>query len=641
MNTETEHAFELIGQGNFQRLATAVLSASEPTYRALLETGGNAQGQTIRSAADAFCRVPGVHPAHFISAEHTITDLRGLRRKWLHEPPTGSASDEGDLIKAARLAQERKQDFPGSRTTVVLTSNRRVNLDLEREVQLCARRLDVDVDIWDQSRLVRFLDNNGDGHWLRHRFLGIAAQRLSPALLRDLCERSLNAYADFFRFSSNLETETVEREVEDVMRRSDEAGHTLRCLVGSAGYGKSTSLWRVLRDRLGSGGYALWLSREHWNHTTLAGALEAQLRELYPSLLPGEGERALEIASVHHPLWVGVDDINALSSSGEMMSRVRVWACPPATSDQTNVSSSAPTRSSSIIWAPLWPQVWAASGFEGRTPAWIRKVKIGPLTSDEAGRLLIQAGRALPPEQIESIALSLGHDPFSLGLLLEQAVVEPSVPLDVLSVNITERYIEGRCHDAEATDSSFLSADFRHALRQLAWEMLRQRRLRPAWCEINTWFPGESAALVLPPLRILTKRGALCRLGAGDQWQFRHDRLQNVLCAEALVSVLASPGCGVEEALSSSESVLEEPYFAEIIGDALCRLPQAAWNALEPRLLSFLKAHNPLALAVALRQLDATCSAPNAASSTDQQRLLVLCAALKQWAQEHPEGEHQ
>ena len=632
MNTES--ALENVGAGDFQRLATAILAASESIYRALLETGGNAQGQTIRSGADATCRVVGSDPAHFVFAEHTTTELSALRRKWLHEPTGASnARDEGDLVKAARLARERRRDFPHSQVTVVLTSNRRINLELERDVRLCAERLGVAVDIWDQSRLIRFLDHQADGHWLRYRFLGIEAQRLSGELLRDLCKQSLNAYENFFRFSCDPTINLVKRKIEDELHRSDESGQPLRCLVGLAGYGKSTLLWRVMRARLESGGYALWLSPQHWNYTTLAGALEAQLRELYPSLLPGEGERALQIASAQRPLWVAVDDLNRLPSPVDMLHRLRAWTRPP--SADSSEASPALRTGSPVVWAPLWPQVWAASGWEGRTPSWVRKLEVGTFTLSETERLLAQTRRTLSSSEAKETASDLGNDPFSLGLLLELAVERPQAPLKSLAANVVEQFIVARCHEAQSHTPALLACDFREAMRRLAWLMLKFRCLRPSWSQITTWLGGSSApTATLSALRALVSQGDLCRLNEQDCWEFRHDRLHNVLCADALMQTLVE-STDVSHCITSCGSVLAEPYFAEVVGDALVHLPQHCWNALKAELLPFVADQNPLALAVCLRQLYADNGMQTEPTSSMWLKFEDVCVALQRWAQVH------
>lgn len=58
MASITPQHLEIITGAEFQRLTNALL-AREPDYAALIETGSNAKGQTIKSPLDAFSLVPG------------------------------------------------------------------------------------------------------------------------------------------------------------------------------------------------------------------------------------------------------------------------------------------------------------------------------------------------------------------------------------------------------------------------------------------------------------------------------------------------------------------------------------------------------------------------------------------------------
>ena len=72
MSDTTAEQLEHIDGAKFQLLVTAIL-ACDPKYAALIETGSNARGQTIRSPLDAFCLVPDSDPPQFVLVEHTTT----------------------------------------------------------------------------------------------------------------------------------------------------------------------------------------------------------------------------------------------------------------------------------------------------------------------------------------------------------------------------------------------------------------------------------------------------------------------------------------------------------------------------------------------------------------------------------------
>ncbi|MBX9926517.1 MAG: hypothetical protein K2Y05_09175, partial [Hyphomicrobiaceae bacterium] len=59
---------DMTDEGRFERLATAVLRASNPVYAALLHTGVNADGKTVKAPVDGFAFVPGATPPHMVAA---------------------------------------------------------------------------------------------------------------------------------------------------------------------------------------------------------------------------------------------------------------------------------------------------------------------------------------------------------------------------------------------------------------------------------------------------------------------------------------------------------------------------------------------------------------------------------------------
>jgi len=181
---------KITDEGRFEQLATAVLRQAEPLYRNLCHVGVNAAGQTIRSPLDGICFVPGADPPRMIAAHHTITEEKGLRKKWLHDPSTvtrrkgsHSVAPPGDLIKTSQTVEEERNRSPNLRVTLVLTSKGEPTEDVVRDVTAAGSARGIDVDIWSRSRLCDFLDHDPRGQWLRREFLGIEQEQLSVELL--------------------------------------------------------------------------------------------------------------------------------------------------------------------------------------------------------------------------------------------------------------------------------------------------------------------------------------------------------------------------------------------------------------------------------------------------------------------------
>ncbi len=72
-------------RGKFELLVTSILRKDNRDYGAIIHTGINAQGETIKSPVDGFCQVPGSVPPRFLLVEHTTTDRKGLEKKWLYD----------------------------------------------------------------------------------------------------------------------------------------------------------------------------------------------------------------------------------------------------------------------------------------------------------------------------------------------------------------------------------------------------------------------------------------------------------------------------------------------------------------------------------------------------------------------------
>ena len=177
----------LTDRARFELLATSVLRKGDSKYAAIIETGVNAQGETIVAPVDGFHQIPHSNPPHYILVQHTTTDRERLRGKWLSEK-------DGDLCKAAGEARKIRQKQPHAVFTVALATNQRVDFELATDVYQRAHVEQVAVDIWELSRLADFLDSTADGHWLRKLYLGVEAERLSAELLHQIGRQSLKLY---------------------------------------------------------------------------------------------------------------------------------------------------------------------------------------------------------------------------------------------------------------------------------------------------------------------------------------------------------------------------------------------------------------------------------------------------------------
>jgi hypothetical protein len=226
-------------EGLFERLATAILREANPLYAALTHPGVNAEGKTIPGPLDGIAFVPAVEPPHLIAVHHTTTGRENLRRKWLEGwsfagDDSSRASGTGDLPKTAAIVAEERRRTPSLRATLVLTCNEEPREDLVRDIHAVALSCRISVDLWSNSRLAHFLDTNPQGQWLRRQYLGVAEERLSRSLLKELSLKSLELHRP-----PDLPAAWIERQLDHTLASLDQQPVTF--VVAAPGFGKSVA----------------------------------------------------------------------------------------------------------------------------------------------------------------------------------------------------------------------------------------------------------------------------------------------------------------------------------------------------------------------------------------------------------------
>lgn len=591
----TAEALEAItDRGRFELLVTSVLRKDNRDYAAILHVGLNATGEPVKSPVDGFCQVPGSSPPHFVIVQVTTTEKRDLKRKWLHDHTVARkgksalVKDDGDLVKAGRLAQRIRKGLLHAKFTIVLATNQRIDLDDQLEVYKKAEEFEVVFDIWDQSRLGHFLDNTPEGHWLRREYLGIEAEMLSESLLRSLCEQSLA------RYEKELFTNPDSCVLREVNERVEEGTHsnayTILFLIGESGFGKTTTAYQTLQKHLASGGYSLWAPAELIKECmSLENALDKVLRDLHQYLLPDAGKTALQLIQRRSRLQLVIDDVNRVSDSMNLILKLLNWSKP----QQSGTPYSQPSFSPYLIVCPVWPHVWAPLSHDFSKAPWVYTVSIGRMTLTEGivvvRTVALSAGIEITNTEAVTLVTKLGNDPILIGLFSSLLSNAKPQDLNILAEDVVEKFITSKVKDvAAASGASYLSADYRTALSTISGYMLRKRRLHPLWNEIQRWLEENPDTLKM--LRELIRHGKLCQLtgiSGQERFDFRHDRIQEVLLVESMTEVLADADW--------DDDMLGEPFYAEIISRALMLSPQ------NQEFLREMRNQNPLALVEAIR----------------------------------------
>jgi hypothetical protein len=397
-------------RSRFEQLATSVLRRAEPIYAGIIETGVNAQGETIPARIDGLHLIPHRIPPHYVFVQHTTTDRERLRGKWL-------SNNDSDLSKAAVEAEKIRQKQPDAVFTVVLTTNQRVDRQLATDVFERGHAMQVAVDIWEQSRLASFLDSTADGHWLRSFYLGIKAERLSADLLHQLGRRSLELYRQEMLLPG--QGQLVHRGLIENIVTNAHPGRPRLCFVkGRSGYGKSVVCIQALDQWLSTGSLGLWLpARLLRDAGSLESALDAWLRSLHPALQPDAGQAAIDLAGRPGRLMLCLDDINRTSEAARLLHRALSLAAPPS-ADPGQAEGSATSTPPDWLYQviPVWPEQLSSLPQQVLEKPWVITVDVGDLLPEECSEMIRAKVPGLSAVEAGKFATQLNHDPFLVGL---------------------------------------------------------------------------------------------------------------------------------------------------------------------------------------------------------------------------------
>ena len=562
-------------QGQFEHLATAILREADFRYRLLVHTGVNLDAKTVKSPVDGIMFVVGEYPPHMIAVHHTTCKCKDLEKKWLHDPATVKPRKDGkptappgDLVKTIQLFAKQKRETPNLRLTLILTTNKEPSENLVRKVRTAGDSAGFEVIILSNSILAHYLDYEAKGQWIRSQILGIEQERLSDELLHELSGRSLEN--SILLNDSEL---WIECQLDQNLERA--ANRDVVFVVAESGLGKSVACHKRLTTHIGTGGFGLIIPNEIIAVApSLELAIDATLRQLHPSLVSGAGSQALALASERTPLLMVVEDINKSTQPSLLIERLA------SLSKQQNKYSSA---TSWQILCPVWPRILTALGDEARRRINRFVLEASSFTAEESTaavqRRCEHAGIPITRLNAEALASALGNDPLLIALHDSAATLG--------SDHVIKTFIEGSLKRLAENRGEFTAGEYRHRLRHFVATMLKRRCLDPTMTDVVAWFSDESETT--RSLRHIVHFGEIIRtIGpvSDERLLFRHDRVRDWLCADAAADLMRRN--------TVPETVLTDPFFAEIIGAALVR------NDIPTVTVEHTRIANPLALFFAM-----------------------------------------
>ena len=610
MSIETELS-EMSDSGQFEKIATAILRRANPLYEDAVQTGVNAEGKPITDPVDGFARVRGSDPPHFVFFEYTTTKRSDLESKWLANPDVEESRSKGDLIKAAELAEDVRDDVPNAEFTVVLVSNRPLKSNLLQAVQTEADELELSVDTWGVYQLSEFLNTNREGQWIRKQHFDKSEERLSKPLLMELSAQSLDAYQE--RFHIRVDGASVQRpELTTILKRAQDPdlGSYLIPIVGNSGFGKTVTCYQAMAEWLDSGPTLRLEPDDLQGAKSLSQALQSALDRLHPTLDSLAGQDALRIAQDTDRLLLVVDDLNRADDPSLLFSRILNWLGGVQDRNQPDAGGLAVT-----ILCPLWPRIWAKQERDAGDSKFVEPIELGPFSSETAIQLIQSHGDIrgvdIDEQMARDLAERIGRDPHLIGLLGQLIGSEASLDdLPDTSKDVLQQYVEYAYETAsDASEGQLIAPDYELAVEELSLNALANRELEPTWRAVREWIASDSDNL--EAVRGLTTQAQLLILLQDRTEQilsFRHDRIRDYLLAFHSLNKI--------ERADDSLSYLSDPYYYSILGKGI------AYFRPSDGVLARLRDQTPLALLEALRELGGDAQAYEATLNTEVQRWL-------------------
>jgi hypothetical protein len=583
-------------RSEFERLAIEVLRHADSSYATAIALGTNALGETVRSVVDGFALVSGSNPPHYVAIESTTTEPDELKRKWLHDhrkvaPKAGKEkrgkttgpADDGDLVKAAAQAVSLQEAATNARFTVVLATNQGIDFELQKQVYVEAVARGVEVDIWERSRFTAFLDTDPTGHYLRLKYFGLSAERLSRELLRELGEKTLSHAEARIRGGAEL-LPWIEREHEENLRdQLADASFAMNLLIADSGMGKTVTACRLMRRWLDDGGLALWISEQAMiGSLSLEAAIDRVIRELMPTIVETSARTLGSILGSKRLLLV-VDDVNRTAQPSMLLRQL--------------VQSTAAVKRGGLpvcVLCPAWPHV--VQGADLREHDDVRQLVIGCYTADEASLALRMSG----PDAAR-LADSLGFDPLAIALYREMQAMVPGEHID--PSRVVEMFVVRRLQALQGLSvCGCRYPEYREAVVALSIACLENYTAAPTVAQVMSWF---GPALPDSLREVLTASAVIGYAADDSVLVYRHDRVRDHLLALGMQRIVEQP---------SRRAPFIDPYYAEVAGEALARLDEPS------ELVAMAAGEAPLVLACALRHVT-----PRSAAET------AIVDALRAW----------
>lgn len=516
--------------GLFERLASDVLRFAEPEiYKNISHQGMNPQGKTIKAPLDnvGWSYVNGEN--RVVAVAHTTTSRNDLETKWLRDlnnvkprkggKPTGS---DGDLVKAIKELAKIRQGSTNLKARLALMCNSEEPQEIRIQAHELASQHHIELDIWSNSRIASFLDNDPNGQVIRHKYFDVLPTVLS--------------YEELLRIGS-LSTLHLDFKQELFVERDDIKFQSLNLVIGTSGSGKTTICTNHILKKLDKRQPVLVLREENiQNSLNLDEAIEKELLRYSDRLITGAGGKALELCSSENPLILLIEDINNTNNTEQLIQKINSWA-----NNEKRIN----------ILCPVWYQKISTLSLklkEELSKNGFSYLYLDNYTDEQALEALQKRCQLdevdIDDLTLKHIAKQVGNDPLLLDLFNYRAGGATDKILEDFIVNTLEKIANQKEKFRDDLENTLLKS-----ISYIIFNKINEINLN----QLSSFLTRDEKS----DLRNILDDGRIIRLDDKNNIIFRHDKIKFLLMAQAIQHIL--------EAKEYLE-VLIDPYFSEIVG---------------------------------------------------------------------------
>ena len=309
---------------------------------------------------------------------------------------------------------------------------------------------------------------------------------------------------------------------------------------------------------------------------------------------------ALELAAYKRRLMIVlVEDVSRSPQPQLLIERLVSWS---------TLNDESKNSNSWQILCPLWPSLLSTLRDD------VRKT-IGQLIqtvhgyTEKEGTAAVQMRRKLANVQATdldaaNVAAELGNDPLLIALSDPFEKMEPRT--------VIQGFVQSSIERLSAMRREFTAGEYLATIRQFSYAALERRCLNPSMTDVARMFDQSKESVTM--VRHIVQCGELMHVGGkgtDETVAYRHDRVRDWLFADALVERIQSS--------TISDSILGEPYYAEIIGAAIAKADPVR------TVIEKIAVANPLALFCAMSHYD----------DQESARLECVVRHAEAWLSEH------